>query len=160
MAGILCVSKKARGNPSRDLDRMRQGVRSARQGAEQPRLRQGRCRDGADLGEEEEEDRGRPGQLSFSIQAANAASRCRQARLSTRPATASSFLTRAGSRFSGAVRIAYSSAVSEPILQGGCSRGKSRATRVTKRLAFSELAFSTLRIDRMSTSPCCGCQES
>src|SRR6185503_18557361 len=73
--------------------------------------------------------------------------------LSTRPATASSFLTRSGSRFSGAVMIAYSSAWSEPTPQAGCSRGKSRASRVTKRLAFSLLPFSTRRIDMMSTSP-------
>ena len=48
---------------------------------------------------------------------------------STRPATASSFFNSSGSRASGAVMIAVSSARSEPIGQGSCSRGKSRASR-------------------------------
>ena len=53
---------------------------------------------------------------------------------STRPATASSFFSSAGSRASGAVMSAVSSARSEPIGHGSCSRGKSRASRATRRL--------------------------
>ncbi len=47
----------------------------------------------------------------------------------TRPATASSFFISAGSRASGAVIIANSSALSEPIGHASCSRGKSLAKR-------------------------------
>ena len=51
----------------------------------------------------------------------------------TLPATASSFANSAGSRASGAVINAVSRARSEPIGHGSCSRGKSRASRATRR---------------------------
>src|SRR5262249_18309213 len=63
---------------------------------------------------------------------------------STRPATASSFLRSSGSRASGAVMIALSSARSEPTGQNSCSRGKSRASRATSRAPLSALSSSTL----------------
>src|SRR5262245_4758474 len=62
---------------------------------------------------------------------------------STLPATASSFLTSAGSRASGAVISALSSARSEPSGHGSCSLGKSRASRATRALALSALELST-----------------
>src|SRR6202166_1967512 len=52
---------------------------------------------------------------------------------STLPATASSFLISAGSRASGGVINAVSSALSEPMGHGSCSRGKSRASRANRR---------------------------
>src|SRR5262245_31460113 len=67
-----------------------------------------------------------------------------QLALSTLPATASSFLMISGSRASGAVINALSSARSEPTGQGSRSRGKSRARRATRRLAFSAFDSSTL----------------
>src|SRR5262245_40664257 len=64
--------------------------------------------------------------------------------LSTRAATASSFLRSSGSRASGAVMMAVSSARSEPMGQGSCSRGKVRASRAMSRAPFSAFVISTL----------------
>ena len=52
------------------------------------------------------------------------------------PQSASSFLINSGSRASGAVISAVSSARSEPIGHASCSRGKSRANRATSFLAL------------------------
>src|SRR5262249_7107141 len=76
------------------------------------------------------------------------------------PAPASSFLTSFGSRASGAVMSALSSARSEPIGHGSCSRGKSCASRATRRLAFSALAVSTLMMSCTVTASWSGCQQS
>src|SRR6266853_481721 len=78
----------------------------------------------------------------------------------SRPATASSFAISAGSRASGAVMMAVSRARSEPIGQGSCSRGKSRAKRTTRRLALSALAASTLMTSCTVTASWSGCQQS
>ena len=79
---------------------------------------------------------------------------------STRPATASSFFNSSGSRASGAVISALSSARSEPIGHGSCSRGKSFASRATSRFAFSALAVSTLMMSCTVTASWSGCQQS
>src|SRR5215813_804847 len=81
-------------------------------------------------------------------------------RPSTLPATASSFLRSFLSRASGAVISALSSARSEPIGQASCSRGKSRASRATSRLALSALALSTLMMSCTVTASWSGCQQS
>jgi hypothetical protein len=78
----------------------------------------------------------------------------------TRPATASSFLTSLRSRACGAVISALSSARSDPIGHGSCARGKSRASRATKRAAFSALAMSTLIMSCTVTASWSGCQQS
>src|SRR5262249_8030103 len=59
------------------------------------------------------------------------------------PATASSFFNSTGSRASGAVISALSSARSEPIGHGSCSLGKSPASRATRAFALSALELST-----------------
>ena len=74
----------------------------------------------------------------------------------TLPATASSFLSSSGSRASGAVMSAESSARSEPIGQGSCSCGKSCASRATRRFAFSAFASRTLIMSCTVTASCCG----
>ncbi len=66
----------------------------------------------------------------------------------------------AGSRASGAVISALSSARSEPIGQASCSRGNSRASRVTRRFALSAFAVSTLITSATVTASWSGCQQS
>src|SRR5262245_9249674 len=80
--------------------------------------------------------------------------------LRTLPATASSFLMISGSRASGAVIKALSSARSDPTGQGSCSRGKSCARRATRRLAFSAFDSSTLMMSCTVTASWSGCQQS
>src|SRR5450830_899761 len=79
---------------------------------------------------------------------------------STLPATASSFLISSGSRASCAVTSALSSALSEPIGHGSCSRGKSCASRATRRCARVALSISTLMMSGMVTASWSGCQQS
>lgn len=86
--------------------------------------------------------------------------RARNQPFSTRPATASSFFKSSGSRASGAVISAVSSARSEPMGHGSCSRGKSFASRATSVFAFSALLVSTLMMSCTVTASWSGCQQS
>src|SRR5690606_14266957 len=75
----------------------------------------------------------------------------------TRPATASSRDRSSGSRACGAVIMAKSSARSEPMGHGSCSRGKSRARRITSACACAAFSFRTRTTAATSTWPCWGC---